>query len=208
MKDITNYLGGGGGSIAPFYNESIQAKEYYAGRYYYPAVDMETNLDGAVAMDRIVFLPFIPFKDHIFTAMTVRNTNNMQADKHFRLGIYEDDGTCRPRTLLLDAGEMTLTAAAGNRTIEISQELKANTLYWLAFNADYAAYFSKVGYFLASTIGGGVSKPLFSTYGCVSSTISNMHSLLSMNYTYGPFPTEATGVGGNTSAVPAILMRG
>jgi len=48
-----------------------------------------------------------------------------------RLGIYNDDGSGKPGSLLLDAGEID-ASTTGNKSITISQALNPG-VYWLAF---------------------------------------------------------------------------
>lgn len=55
-----------------------------------------------------------------------------------RLGIYADDGTGKPGALLLDAGTLDATTAAGSKEITVAQALTGG-LYWLASVAQDSA---------------------------------------------------------------------
>jgi len=56
------------------------------------------------------------------------------ADRKCRLGIYRDAGSCYPGALLLDAGEVDVSAG-GTREVAITLELDAG-MYWLACISD------------------------------------------------------------------------
>jgi hypothetical protein len=89
--------------------------------------------DGTIVLtkDTCVYTPFpvgVGFTaDRISLGVAVAGTSGAKV----RLGIYNDDGTGQPGTLLLDAG--TINGDSNTyQEITISQALSAGTLYWTA----------------------------------------------------------------------------
>jgi hypothetical protein len=85
--------------------------------------------------DRTYFTPFYVQKDAtVFNQISVR-AGTVTTSVTCRLGIYASDGTGgKPSTLILDAGNATMTSTGAVGTLTISQSLD-NGIYWLAANA-------------------------------------------------------------------------
>lgn len=85
--------------------------------------------------DRTYFTPFYVAKDGtVFNQISVR-VGTVTTSVTCRLGIYDSDGTGGvPSTLILDAGNVTMTTTGQVGTATISQSLDQG-IYWLAANA-------------------------------------------------------------------------
>lgn len=91
----------------------------------------ETGLSTIAMANLTVYArPFVNTDVQTFTAISLEVTTGGSSGSITRLGIYNDDGTGLPSTLLLDAGSVA-TTATGVKSITISQELGVG-LYWLA----------------------------------------------------------------------------
>jgi hypothetical protein len=68
---------------------------------------------------------------HTFNEIGVRSTSaTWTGTALIRLGIYEDDGTGQPGNLVVDAGQVTITAANQNGVATISETLTEG-VYWI-----------------------------------------------------------------------------
>jgi hypothetical protein len=85
--------------------------------------------------DRTYFTPFYVAKDGtVFDQISVR-AGTVTTSVTCRLGIYDSDGTGgKPSTLILDAGNVTMTSTGAIGTATINQSLDQG-IYWLAANA-------------------------------------------------------------------------
>ena len=119
---------------------------------------------------------------------------NAQAGQKVRLGIYNNGTNLTPGTLLLDAGEVTLSGT-GQQEITISQAL-VKGLYWVALVSD--------------------GTPTLNDYNAVSHNFLGLHSGWSANrgqwsvaHTYGalPNPFGTAGDGGEAYRISGIALR-
>ena len=134
---MTIHLSGkGGGADYPYFNEAIKFTGHTVGNNYMPSIPILYAAAATVVADYIYFTPFVPRADHTFVGISLYNTSAGENGDNFRLGIYGSDAAGDPDALVVDTGELTLTAAAALRTSVISEALTANTLYWLAYIGD------------------------------------------------------------------------
>ena len=103
------------------------------GRIYYPP-QVGTRRGGANgnaldAANQLYAMPFPLEINRVADRLVVDIT--AQAGEKIRMGIYLDNGSLLPGVLLLDAGEITLSAT-GEIAYTISQALTKGTI-WLAF---------------------------------------------------------------------------
>lgn len=179
------------------------ARPYIAGNFYGPVRGNSGTNSSTGGYVRCI--PFIP--THNFTADRILLYSTTAAGgAKARLGIYDSDGTnSLPKTLLLDAGEVALDVAAGDRLATISYSFTAGRLYWLAENhsgsytfAHYSAPSSN--YSLTSNwgIGGGIGSP-------------DAKPVTAQTQTYGALPSSLTGdiaYYTNNSQWPYMMVRG
>jgi len=98
---------------------------------------------GAVA-NALRVLPFIPPLS-ITADRICCNCTTLYAGGKIRLGIYADNGSLYPGTLLIDSGDITCDAA-GFKDITISLAMTGGTLYWIGYvvNGITTLAFSKI----------------------------------------------------------------
>jgi parallel beta-helix repeat protein len=116
MADANKLLIGG----APFVNYM------QSGSYYGPLGQTSSGANAAgVLTVAPLFVPRPLALDRIATRVTLAAGSSV-----VRLGIYNDDGTGKPGTLVLDAGTVDSTVS-GDKELTIAQNLRPG-LYWLA----------------------------------------------------------------------------
>lgn len=101
------------------------------GLYYPTSPEVAGDQTHVLTKDQVVFTPFPVTQgftaDRISLGVAVAGT----AGAKIRLGIYNDDGSGQPGTLLLDAG--TINGDSNTyQDITISQALASGTMYWVA----------------------------------------------------------------------------
>jgi hypothetical protein len=179
------------------------ARPYIVGNFYGPA-----RIVGGTASSTGGFVRCIPFiPTHSFTADRILlYSTTASAGAKARLGIYDSDGAnSLPRTLLLDAGEVALDVAAGDRLATISYAFAAGRLYWLAENHNGSYTFAHYGapahdYSLAPNwgIGGGIGSPA-------------PKPVAAQTQTFGALPSSLTGdiaYYTNNAQWPYMMVRG
>jgi hypothetical protein len=110
-----------------------QAGYWYSGQFH--------NLSGSTtpSLGQAHAVPFWVPSDTTYDRIAVILLSTAGATRKTRLGIYEDDGTGFPGTLILDAGQISGDGSgAREKSITISQALAAG-MYWLVgVNQDVA----------------------------------------------------------------------
>lgn len=181
------------GTIADIYNPNVIGAS--RNRYICAAVTAQAPTTGAVSINTLRAGPFVvtyPMTiDRIACEVTTGTSGKI------RLGIWSDDGTGYPSTLILDGGEQTITAPGvyGTST-SVSVTLQPG-LYWVGFLTDTANQF-RVG----NTANYSPTMGISSTFG----------AFISINWgislAYGALPNPFTaGATVQTSNVPLIGFR-
>lgn len=102
------------------------------GNYYYcPNIDINSQ---QMFGDYLVAFPIWFASEETWTRIGFRLTV-ADAGKVARLGLYANGSNNQPGALIADFGTVSLTST-GDLEITISQKLKKNTVYWLAFTAN------------------------------------------------------------------------
>lgn len=122
------------GVNSPIYGDMFKFSGYAVGNHYGPALPYggSTMQVYALVANTIIFVPFVPLANHTFKGISSFNTSTAENGWVFRVGIYDSGPDFRPLNLLVDGGQITLTAAAALRTVVINQALLKNRLYWIA----------------------------------------------------------------------------
>jgi hypothetical protein len=116
------------GISANFLAGSAPNLEGATGDYWAAPAARNTAVTTSGAMYcRMIFVPTNCTIDRIGAAVTVAGAGGSTVT----LGVYNDDGTGKPGTLLLDAGTIDGTSATAQE-ITISQALVSGSRYWLA----------------------------------------------------------------------------
>ena len=178
------------------------ARPYITGNFYGPIriAGTASSTGGYVRT-----IPFIPTRSFTADRILLYSTT-ASAGAKARLGIYDSDGTnSLPKTLLLDAGEVALDVATGDRLATISYSFTAGRLYWLAENHNGTYTFAHYGastsdYSLAPNwgIGGGIGSPA-------------PRFVAAQTQTYGALPSSLTGDNTyytNNGQWPYMMVRG
>ena len=128
----------------------------YKSAQYYPCERAGTYFNNVTpTLNRVMAVPFFCRKTTTFDRIAVSQVTNAPATSVMRLGIFNDDGTAYPGTVLLDAGTVATSAGApATREITISQQLTPG-LYWLAAVQQVAG--GSGTYFGSPVTGAGVS---------------------------------------------------
>lgn len=113
----------------------IKFRGYKTGNSYMSPFYLQTAGTLAVAATRIHYTPF-PVLEAGATFNRCYTYNQSAADtgEKYRTGVYADDGSAGPGTLILSFGEVTLDGASSLRTQTISLDLSAynGQIVWLA----------------------------------------------------------------------------
>ncbi len=102
---------------------------YYPGRIYGAAIAGGTS-SMSVALNTLYAVPFLCEERRTFDRIGIRVAGT--AAGNARLGIYNSGADGLPSSLLLDSGQLATSTINTDVTATISQELQAQTLYWLA----------------------------------------------------------------------------
>jgi|LakMenE18May11ns_1017448.scaffolds.fasta_scaffold9677478_1 hypothetical protein len=107
--------------------------------YYYKGVSAQPvfTTPAPLAANNTYYLPFVVTATTTFDRIMIRTGIGFVGTSSVRLGIYNSSGG-KPTTVLLDAGTVSCTSAAGTFQITISQQLSAG-FYFLANNPQSVA---------------------------------------------------------------------
>lgn len=150
--------------------------------YYTPLYTPET-----VTLDRII----------------CHTTGTFSGTATVRLGLYQNNSSGQPGTLILDAGTVSCTASTTQYTVTISQSVSAG-LFWLAFNSQTNA--TTNSFYAYNNLS---SPEIFSFY----APRSGASNITSLGQQFGYIQTGVTGAFANATslsnavAVPAIAVR-
>jgi hypothetical protein len=135
----------------------LDGKAYVTGKYYMNIMSGPGGSSSALTNGTLYALPFMVRAAFTADRIGFFQAANGTATTVHRLGIYNDDGSGRPGTLLLDAGSIAGDSGGSvQKDITISQALTPG-LYWLVYVSQVAAGGSVFGNALAS----GWINPLF-----------------------------------------------
>jgi hypothetical protein len=113
-----------------------------------------------------------------------------------RLGIYQDDGSIYPGSLILDAGIVASDTAGFREITGLGVPIAANTLYWLVLVANATPAIA------ASSVGTSWSLLGFST---ALNTAASAH--FTVSFTFAPLPaTFPAGATASLSHIPRIAL--
>jgi len=164
-----------------------------ANRYYGPMIAGATAT-AAMTLNVIYASPFAVVKTITLDRIAI-NVTTAAAGATARLGIYADDGTTYPGSLVLDAGTVDVSTT-GMKTITISQELTPG-LYWLCV-------WSGGGPTIRGVAGGG-AYPILSLDSTLAAAVYNRYEA---TLTYGSYPsTFPAGASAGSGAMPCPWVR-
>lgn len=167
---------------------------YESGVYYSAAIVGGLMSTGSVATGTVYYAPFYVVATASFDRFRFYTTTVSSGKA--RAAIYDSTGVRGlPGALVLDAGEVDTSGAAGDKDITISQSLTGGTWYWLAVQVSATTTISTYpigimpSHIMTSPAGGshGPAYP-FSTL------------------TYGAYPSTAT-ISGKTSTIAGVVLR-
>ena len=146
--------------------------------------------------DRLYAVPFLAAKAYTVTQLGLYVSTG--AAGAARLGIYVDNGSIYPGTLLSDAGVIDVTNIGFQELIGLSISLTANTLYWLVYLSDAGP-----AIYCSSSEGG------WQILGDSTASINNLEGHYSQAEAYGalpdPHPAGSTGDNDNNPAIGVLL---
>jgi len=189
-----------------FVQGAIPANYGYKSGYYYDTKNAGVGSGSAVlsANNDLCFHPYCVTSATTIQSLSINVTSAAgQSSTVVRLGIYADNGSGSPGSLVLDAGTVQVNST-GTKTITVSQAL-AKGVYW------FAAWSSRAS-------GGVQSVSLYndsgakadSSIGQIADTYSTSSAPLGyvLNTTYGSFPsTFPTGTWSESNSSVRIKFR-
>lgn len=103
---------------------------------------------------RAYYMPFFVAEAVTFSSIKTVNTGAGDNGDTYRVAIYANDGTAGPGTLILDAGQVTLTGASAVRTLSVSIDLTAygGSWVWVMVHCNQAASMGEMTA-VAATVG-------------------------------------------------------
>jgi hypothetical protein len=113
-----------------------QATYRLAGRYHSTFPDSNTTL--ALTINRLYAIPFMVSETKTISRIAIHVTT-LGASASARLGIYQDNGSIYPGSLVSDCGTVSMTSTGLKEITGLNISLTANTLYWLALVCNVAA---------------------------------------------------------------------
>lgn len=145
-----------------------------------------------------------------FAGVATRNSGAGDNGDTYRVGLYTHTAASGPTSLVKDFGEVTLTAAAGERVLSSSFTPPYIGWYWFAFHANQAAAMyrsnpvgfeqSAAGYapnWNASALMGQIIVPI---------SISGNDFMLSVDTAYGAFASTAVAPTASQGEMPTVAL--
>ena len=135
--------------------------------------------------------------------ISIRTDSTFSGTSAVRLGLYNTSSTTgKPSTVVLDAGQVSCTAASTNYEITISQTVSAGW-YYLAFNAQTVGV-TPVFATIAATGVGIISPGVTPSFGSLNSTSNiNFYTQASVTGAFATASSPSVGSGNN----PLIALR-
>ena len=164
-----------------------------AGRYHiFPA---GTNTTRALTANQLYATPFFTPVARTVTKIAIHVTT-LGSGANARLGIYADDGTVYPGSLVADCGVVSMASTGLKEITGLNITLNANTLYWLCLVPSVAATISAV------TAGAHWS---LLGYGTALNVVGAAYWRVA--FTYAALPaTFPAGAAAQTAAVPKVAI--
>ena len=116
-------------------------EQLVTGNYYCSLLSIGyAGTSAAITADKLYAIPFPVPRAMTWDRISIY-VFTLDAGKSLRMGIYNDNGSLYPGTLLQDAGEVDV-GTTGMKEITIDQSLSKG-LYWLAFVSDGTPQFRR-----------------------------------------------------------------
>jgi len=183
-QDISIAAAGGAADGAIFKYREVGTRYHGSG-----LTSVAASSGVVIVIDQMRAWPFMTSQAITLDRIAIHISSAAAAGNTARLGIYNDNGSLYPGTLLLDAGTVA-TDSTGIKTITISQALSANTLYWLAGNASVNATTNNSQTYTIPMLL-GVAATDFTTFGSmyfVTSTYSTFPDIIGyLNFKYSKY---------------------
>lgn len=106
-----------------------------ASRYH--MFPLGTNINYLPTPNRLYAIPFLTPVARTVTRMAIHVTGASAGNA--RLGIYQDDGSIYPGSLVADAGIVSTSTTGLKEITGLNISLLANTLYWTVFDTNASA---------------------------------------------------------------------
>jgi len=172
---------------------------YKANVYYPPQFVAFASGTVTTTSTRLYFVPIYIWQTYTFAGIATSNSGAGDTGDTYRVGVYTD--SAGPASLVVDVGEVTLTAAAAARESLASITLNKG-FYWLAFHANQAADLDAVNAITMSqadlgTLGLSRSATIF----------SSTYSLRYVDTAYGALASTAVAPTASTTTVPMMYLK-
>src|SRR4030042_3995238 len=164
---------GGGGDYSPL-------RYRLAGRYHSAFPDSNSTL--VLTINRLYAIPFMVVDAKTITRIAIHVTSIGSAASA-RLGIYQDNGSIYPGTLVSDCGIVSMAATGIKEITGLNISLTANTLYWLVLVCNVAATVSALAVVYLNSLLGYPTTAL--------NTVGSSNSYVA--FTYGALPASYPG---------------
>lgn len=185
-----------GSSVPSDFQAPILPGGFYTSPVMFPVQDVPEA-------DQMVAAPFWCSYDITWTKIGVTILAGEEGAK-IRLGVYESGPDNRPGALLVDAGEVDCSTE-GNKELDVSLAIPANTLVWLASvtqttGTDLTTYLSNGR---TGSIGAIGSWPI----GPATAMEAFEGIRLTQNFAYGPLPDPFGSADGSSQFCPLPYLR-
>lgn len=154
----------------------------------YPAGQWSGTSNGVPTLDLLYAVPMLIGAPQRFSRMVFATVGT--ASSFWRLGIYADDGFCKPGSLIIDCGRVD-TASGGEKTADVNKTLSG--LVWLAaVTQSVAGSISRMGTTIVSPFigsssvysnGAGSAYSLAGVSGALPNPWGTSYTLVSANNT-------------------------
>ena len=120
----------------------VPPPDYITGTHYVPQYFIPDGSTVTTTATRLYYVPIYIWQARSFSGVITYNQGAGDNGETYRVGLYTHSATNGPRSLVLDFGQVTLTAASAVRTLSNAASVPAAAWYWLAlhFNAATAMY--------------------------------------------------------------------
>lgn len=188
---------------------------YKSNSIYTTPYGVPTNTNIGAAATRLYYYPFPVLAATTFNRAYTFNQGTVDSGEKYRTGLYADDAAAGgPGTLILDFGEVTLTAAEALRTQTISLDLSSyvGQHVWFAFHNEtsnmsiYTVQFPMA----VATVGSGVLPAMFGPlFGSIGKVLNGADAFSPCKYVdtaYGALASTAVAPTTEITAAPLIAL--
>lgn len=152
---------------------------------------------------RAYYMPYYVAEPVVFSGIKTGNVGTGDNGDTYRVAIYANDGTAGPGTLIVDAGQVTLTGAAAVRTLSVSIDLTtySGRWVWVMVHCNQASLLHDMTA-VAATVGAQNMVASFGTFDFGSTTYDYNKVFRYVDTAYGAAASTAVTPTASTGTAP------